>query len=101
MLYNHFIALIHIAIALFIGHSATASLAQVPTSDIHTVLPKDAIPAILKPEFVKVSEARVEDESAMIGVVFNNEAHAYSSTLLNTHEIVNDIVGGKPIATTW
>ena len=68
---------------------------------IHTVLPKDAISAILKPEFVPATEAQVEDTAAMIGVVFNQDAHAYSAVLLNTHEIVNDTVGGRQIATTW
>jgi len=68
---------------------------------IYQVLPKDAISAILKPEFVPATTARVADEAAMIGVVINGEAHAYSSVVLNTHEIVNDVVGGVKIATTW
>jgi len=68
---------------------------------IHTVLPKDAISAILKPEFVPATEAQVADEATMIGVVFDNDARAYSAVLLNTHEIVNDTVGQKPVATTW
>ncbi len=66
---------------------------------IHTVLPKDAIRAIFEPEFVPA--ANVADEAAMIGVVLNNEAHAYSAVLLNSNEIVNDTVGGVPVATTW
>jgi len=68
---------------------------------IHTVLPKDAIAAIVHPTFVPAPQARVAPEAAMIGVVFNGEAHAYSSVLLNAHEIVNDVVGGAKIATTW
>ena len=68
---------------------------------IHTVLPKDAISAILKPEFVPATEAKVADEAAMIGVVFGHDARAYSAVLLNSHEIVNDTVGRKPVATTW
>jgi len=31
----------------------------------------------------------------------NSESHVYSIHLLNGHEIVNDQVGGIPIATTW
>ncbi len=68
---------------------------------IHTVLPKDAITAILSPEFVDVQAAKIEAETAMIGVVLQDEAHAYSAILLNTHEIVNDVVGGVKVATTW
>ena len=69
--------------------------------DIHTVLPFDAIPAIFEPEFVDAGEADVRGDSPMIGVSLNGEQHAYSMVLLNHHEIVNDRVGGEPIATTW
>jgi hypothetical protein len=69
--------------------------------NIYTVLPPDAIRAILHPEFVSAQEASVGDAAAMIGVVLNDQAHAYSAVLLNTHEIVNDLVGGMKIATTW
>lgn len=68
---------------------------------IMTVLPVDAIPAILQPTFVPAAQARVAPETAMIGVVLQGEAHAYAAWLLNAHEIVNDVVGGEAIATTW
>ncbi len=68
---------------------------------IYTVLPFDAIPAIKNPQFVSASEAKLRDDSPMIGVSFNGESHAYSIYLLNGHEIVNDVVGGVKIATTW
>ncbi|MGQ4809888.1 hypothetical protein NKDENANG_03324 [Candidatus Entotheonellaceae bacterium PAL068K] len=68
---------------------------------IFTVLPLDAIPAILDSKFVPATEAEIEDASAMIGVVFHDDAHAYSPVLLNSHEIVNNVVGGVKIATTW
>lgn len=79
----------------------TTTSAAKDIQTIHTVLPKDAIAAILKPEFVTAATAQVEDEATMIGVVFNQDAHAYSTVLLNGHEIVNDTVGGRQIATTW
>jgi hypothetical protein len=65
------------------------------------VLPPDAIPAILQPTFVPASQARVAPDAAMIGVVIEHDARAYSAWLLNAHEIVNDVVGGEAIATTW
>ena len=68
---------------------------------ILTVLPYDAIPAILNPEFVSASEAKLAADSPVIGVDFNGESRAYSIHLLNGHEIVNDEVGGVKIATTW
>jgi hypothetical protein len=70
-------------------------------SAILTVLPTDAIPAILHPTFVPAQRAQVAPDVAMIGVVFNGEAHAYAAVLLNAHEIVNDVVGGEHVATTW
>ena len=70
-------------------------------SPILTVLPKDAIPAILHPTFVSAQHAQVAPDATMIGVVINGEAHAYAVALLNAHEIVNDVVGGEQVATTW
>jgi len=70
-------------------------------STIYSVLPKDAIAAILHPTFVPAEQAQVAPDTAMIGVVFGGEAHAYAAVLLNAHEIVNDVVGGENIATTW
>jgi len=36
-----------------------------------------------------------------MGYSSGDEAHVYSLDLLNHHEIVNDVVGGTPIAATW
>lgn len=69
--------------------------------EILYVLPPDAIQSILKPDFVPTDQAKIEEESPMIGVVLNDQAHAYSMFLLNAHEIVNDVVGGEKIAVTW
>ena len=68
---------------------------------IRTLLPFDAIPAIRNPQFVAADEAKLGDNAPVIGVNFNGEQHAYSIYLLNGHEIVNDVVGGIKIATTW
>jgi len=68
---------------------------------IITLLKFDAIPAITKPQFVPAAKAKLDADAPVIGVPFNGESHAYSLYLLNGHEIVNDVVGGKKIATTW
>ena len=68
---------------------------------IRTLLPFDAIPAITDPQFVSASAAKLDADAPVIGVTFNDESHAYSLYLLNGHEIVNDVVGGLNIATTW
>lgn len=68
---------------------------------IRTLLPFDAIPAITEPQFVSADAAQLDADAPVIGVTFNGESHAYSLYLLNGHEIVNDVVGGLNIATTW
>ncbi len=78
-----------------------ATAADLTKDPIRTLLPFDAIPAITKPQFVSAIAAKLDDDAPVIGVTFNGESHAYSLYLLNGHEIVNDVVGGKKIATTW
>ena len=80
-------------------------LADFDPSEILTVLPRDAIPAIFDPEFMTVDEIQqrqsLEDEEPVLGFEHNGEAHAYSVLQLDRHEIVNDVVGGRAIAATW
>ena len=68
---------------------------------IRTLLPFDAIPAITDPQFVPANAAKLDPDAPVIGVTFNGESRVYSLYLLNGHEIVNDVVGGQKIATTW
>lgn len=80
-------------------------LADFDPSEILTVLPRDAIPAIFDPEFMTVDEIQqrqsLEDEEPVLGFEHNGESHAYSVLQLDRHEIVNDVVGGRAIAATW
>lgn len=71
--------------------------------EITTLLPKDAIPSIDNPQFYAVNEANAEygPDELVMGVNINGEARAYSTAFLSGHEIVNDVVGGEPIAVTW
>ena len=68
-----------------------------------TLLPKDAIPAILHPQFISAEEvsAMFWDQEQVIGVSINGESRAYPIDTLSNHEIVYDVVGGEPIAVTW
>ena len=88
-----------LTLLLFVTLCATA--ADYDKDPIRTLLPFDAIPAITKPQFVPAIKAKLDADSPIIGVTFNDESHAYSLYLLNGHEIVNDVVGGQKIATTW
>lgn len=71
--------------------------------NIVTVLPKDAIPAILSPQFVPADQGDVllEKNEQVLGVFINGDAKAYSTVQLSRHEVVNDVVGGVPVAVTW
>ncbi len=71
--------------------------------DVVTVLEKDAIPAIRSPEFVDVdaAESWMNPDEPIISVEIDGDARAYPTAMLSRHEIVNDTVGGAPIAVTW
>ena len=88
-------------LTLLLSFTLFASAVDYDKDPIRTLLPFDAIPAITKPQFVSAIEARLDDDAPVIGVTFKGESHAYSLYLLNGHEIVNDVVGEKKIATTW
>ncbi len=62
---------------------------------------QDLIPAVTEPRFDDPSY--VGDNDPVIGVVdaATNEATAYPVKVLVWHEIVNDVVGGTPIAVTY
>ena len=83
---------------LFVAVAGSAIAAE---DLVRTLLPFDAIPAITEPQFVSADEAKLAPDAPVIGVAINGESRAYSLYLLNGHEIVNDVVGGKKIATTW
>lgn len=72
--------------------------------DIVTLLPFDAIPAINSPGFfpdLEKANMFYKDHELVLGVEIDGDARAYSVPLLSSHEIVNDVVGGRPIAVTW
>lgn len=64
---------------------------------------KDGIPAIDNPKFVTVDEAdaMLVDDEPVIVVTVGDDARAYPVQILLWHEIVNDVVGGSPLAVTY
>jgi hypothetical protein len=77
---------------------------------IDDLLPPDSIQAIDEPRFETAAEAvnnfevtgySMQADEKVIGVVINGEARAYPIVILSNHEIVNDMVGGQPVAVTW
>ncbi|HIB12930.1 MAG: hypothetical protein CL755_00785 [Chloroflexi bacterium] len=76
---------------------------SVVSLDIITVLGKDGIPSIDNPRFVGPGEADQQMQSfeRVLGVSINGDHRAYPLNMLSRHEIVNDTVGGVPVAVTW
>ena len=70
---------------------------------IITILGKDGIPSIDNPRFLEREEAdkQMLETERVIGVSINGDHRAYPLNLLSRHEIVNDTVGGVPVAVTW
>jgi len=65
--------------------------------------PKDGIPAIDAPQFVSTGAARawLNDDEPVIVIRIDRDARAYPLQILMFHEIVNDEIGGLPVAITF
>jgi hypothetical protein len=77
-------------------------------NEVVTLLPPDAIPAVLpqRAQDIMVSaaqadEAGIDQSVQVIGLEIDGESRAYPIPFLSRHEIVNDEVGGRKIAVTW
>ena len=91
-----------VTIALTPGQAGNSGDSLV-SLDIITVLGKDGIPSIDNPRFVGPGEADQQMQSfeRVLGVSINGDHRAYPLNMLSRHEIVNDTVGGVPVAVTW
>lgn len=68
----------------------------------HGGTPKDGIPAIDFPKFVPASLVRnISPKEPVISIEIDGEARAYPFRFLMYHEIVNDLIKGKPITVTY
>ena len=65
--------------------------------------PKDGIPAISDPTFETVAAATawLSDRDPVIVFAEAGDVRAYPLAILIWHEIVNDVVGGKPVTVTF
>ena len=64
---------------------------------------KDGIPSIDEPKFVSIDEAEalLDDDSFGMAVSINGDSRYYPFDILVHHEIVNDVIGGEPVAVTY
>lgn len=65
--------------------------------------PKDGIPSIDDPIFVSAQEAEsfLPENTIGLGLNYNGEQRFYPYPILVWHEIVNDVVNGKPVLVTY
>jgi len=86
------------------GWQTDFSRRNVPLADIMSGgPPRDGIPSIDRPRFVSIDEADawLHDREPVQVVEINGDARAYPTQILMWHEIVNDEVGGEPVAVTY
>lgn len=76
---------------------------SIPLDEIHDGgPPKDGIPALFNPQFIKAEEADyLESSDRVLGVVINGDAKAYPIRILNWHELVNDHVGNENVLISY
>jgi hypothetical protein len=91
------------AFAFLIAGSAGLSRADDASPQIvHAVLIKEKIEAIVHPKFVDAKGAvSLQPLDRVIGVVIGKVAKAYPVRILRWHQVVNDVIDGKPIAVTY
>ena len=107
---TRFLLILALVVPMITGCDGAAGLPEAgavhgrPRADeMVEVLWRDAIPAILQPKFLTVSEAHGKyfDSEPIIGVEIAGEARAYSIDYLNHHEVINDRLAGQDILVTW
>ncbi|MCZ6464282.1 MAG: DUF3179 domain-containing protein [Proteobacteria bacterium] len=63
---------------------------------------RDGIKSVDEPVFVSAEEASwVAPDTPVIGVAIGDQARAYPVHLIEYHQIVNDEIGGTPVAVTY
>jgi len=73
--------------------------------------PRDFLVSLDRPDTIRGAEVLrwnsehrrklVVPTDRVAGIVVNGEARAYPLSILNAHEVVNDVVGGVPVAVTF
>jgi len=64
--------------------------------------PPDGIPSIDDPSFLSADEVDfLEENEPVLALTVNGESRAYPVQIMTWHEIVNDTIGGVPVAVTY
>ncbi len=68
-------------------------------AQLHYGIGREKFSALIAPKFLTADEASgvFPDTEPVLGLSIGGEAKAYPIALLTRHEVVNDIIGGRPI----
>lgn len=62
----------------------------------------DGIPALDQPKLIAAADAAyLEDDDLVFGVSLEGDARAYPLRIVDWHEMVNDVVGGRPVSLAY
>lgn len=102
-LYALIVSLFAAILAVAQVHPGMAQGIEVDPMEILSVLPEDAIRSIDSPKFVSGEKAdkQMREDEPVIGLEMDGETRAYPLYVLSAHEIVNDVIGDRPVAVTW
>lgn len=88
--------------ARFLGPARDGAITVDPTEIVWGGVLPDGIPDLANPSMISAGEADyLAADERVFGVAINGEARAYPLRIVNAHEMVNDSVGGEPIALSW
>ena len=86
----------------FLSPAREGAIAVDPTELVWGGVLPDGIPDIRNPTMLTPDEADfLAPDERVFGVAVNGDARAYPLRIANAHEMVNDVVGGEPIALSW
>ena len=86
----------------FLGPARDGAITVDPTEIVWGGVLPDGIPDLANPPMISAGEADyLAADERVFGVAINGEARAYPLRIVNAHEMVNDSVGGEPIALSW
>lgn len=88
--------------ARFLGPARDGAITVDPTEIVWGGALPDGIPDLANPLMISAGEADyLAADERVFGVAINEDARAYPLRIVNAHEMVNDSVGGEPIALSW
>lgn len=84
-------------------HSGTTKYEIVEGSPLYALIQRGWIQPVNAPRFTDVVDASsfMEAHEPVMIVARGDDVRIYSTWYLDGHEVVNDVIGGEPVAVTW